>query len=146
MAVGIKLISPDNTTPAVEAMRASDLTVRAGGVRHVNSPHRDRRVVVARLRQIVRRINVHQYTGVLHINGVRRVTRDESASAFVALQADKFRVKLGSKTHGVSAAAKVLGINDRVVLKLSRYRPQCFGLNHGHVARQHQPARGLRSR
>ena len=50
MAVDTELALPDNTLPAVEGMSAAELTVRAGGVQHVNSPHRDRCVVVARLR------------------------------------------------------------------------------------------------
>jgi hypothetical protein len=117
-----------------------------GELVRAESAHRNRRMVLPRLLQIVGRVDVEQHACVLHIHGVRRVAGHQSPGTFVALQGNEFGIKLGTKTHWVAAAAQVLGVDNRVMFKLRRNGPQGVGMNHGHVAWQHQPARGLRAR
>ena len=77
------------------------------------------------------RVHVDQHAGVVDLDGLRRVARDQAARAFVAGERDQFGVQLGGEAHRVAAPAAVLRIGHRWCCERAGHRQQRRGCTSG---------------
>ena len=99
----------------------------------------------AHLVQVVGGVDVHQHAGVVHLHRVRRVAGHDAACAFVAFERDEFGIQLGGKAHRVTTPPAVLREGHRVFGQRIGHGQDAALADHRHVARQHQPAFGMRA-
>ena len=137
---GIRDRDIERLVDARPAQRPHGLTHAGGGQRAPRPAARSRR---ADSRSSLG-VDVDQDPGIVELDAERRIAGDQPPRPFVAAERQQLRIELGSEADRMAALAAMLGVDHRMVVEQAGHRDQRRRLHQRHVARQDQPAGGMR--
>ncbi len=82
--------------------------------------------------------------GIVELDAEGRIAGDQPPRPFVAAERQQLRVELGSEADRMAALAAMLRVDHRMVVEQAGDRDQRRRLHQRHVARQDEPAGGMR--